>query len=234
MHQPIRRAARGVRLIVTLAAALALSGPAARAADAPDSGFLPDYSRLQPVKTGLGKDAERWLSPDLTREKYHSVMIEPVVLYPKPEPTEQVPQTTLDDITGYLTASVRDVVFRDVPQATAPGPGVVRLQVAVTAVSVGSSGMKPYEFIPAALVLSTAMRAAGQRSQDVTLSVEALLTDSVTGEPLGMVVRHGSGEQLKNAKTPLTLEQLKKRIDHWAEAASELVDQRLRAKSAAN
>ena len=145
-----------------------------------------------------------------------------------------MPQATLDDITGYLTTSVRDVVFREVPQSTEPGPGVVRLQVAVTAVTVGSSGMKPYEFIPAALVLSTAMRAAGQRSQDVKLSVEALLTDSVTGEPLGMVVRHGTGEQLKNAKTPLTLEQLKQRIDQWAEAAAELVDQRLRAKPAAN
>ena len=232
MRHTIRRAAHGARFFAAFAAALALAGPTARAADVPNSGFLPDYSRLQPVKTGLGKDAMRWLSPDLTREKYHAVLIEPVVLYPKPEATEQVPQATLDDITGYLTTSVRDVVFREVPQSTEPGPGVVRLQVAVTAVTVGSSGMKPYEFIPAALVLSTAMRAAGQRSQDVKLSVEALLTDSVTGEPLGMVVRHGSGEQLKNAKTPLTLEQLKKRIDQWAEAAAQMVDQRMRAKPA--
>lgn len=232
MRHPTHRAMHGARIIAAFATALMLAGPAARAADPPNSGFLPDYSRLQPVKTGLGKDAMRWLSPDLTREKYHAVIIEPVVLYPKPEPTDQVPQATLDDITGYLTTSVRDVVFHEVPQATEPGPGIVRLQVAVTAVSVGSAGMKPYEFIPAALVLSTAMRAAGQRSQDVALSVEALLTDSVTGEPLGMVVRHGSGEQLKNAKTPLTLEQLKKRIDQWAEAAAQMVDQRLRAKPA--
>ena len=234
MRQPTRRAAHGARSIAALAATLVLAGPAALAADPPNSGFLPDYSRLQPVKTGLGKDAVRWLSPDLTREKYHAVIIEPVVLYPKPEPTDQVPQATLDDITGYLTTSVREVVFREVPQTTEPGPGVVKLQVAVTAVSVGSTGMKPYEFIPAALVLSTAMRAAGQRSQDVALSVEALLTDSVTGEPLGMVVRHGSGEKLKNAKTPLTLEQLKQRIDQWAVAAAELVDQRLRVQPASN
>ena len=232
MRHPTRRLMHGARIIAAFATALMLAGPAARAADPPNSGFLPDYSRLQPVKTGLGKDAMRWLSPDLTREKYHAVIIEPVVLYPKPEPTDQVPQATLDDITGYLTTSVRDVVFHEVPQATEPGPGIVRLQVAVTAVSVGSTDMKPYEFIPAALVLSTAMRAAGQRSQDVALSVEALLTDSVTGEPLGMVVRHGSGEQLKNAKTPLTLEQLKKRIDQWAEAAAQMVDQRMRAKPA--
>lgn len=234
MRQATRRAASGAPFVAALAAALVLAGPAARAADPPNSGFLPDYSRLKPVKTGLDKDAERWLSPDLTREKYHAVIIEPVVLYPKPEATDQVPQATLDDITNYLTRSVRDVVFHEVPQTTEPGPGVVKLQVAVTAVSVGSSGMKPYEFIPAALVLSTAMRAAGQRSQDVTLSVEALLTDSVTGEPLGMIVRHGSGEQLKNAKTPLTLDQLKKRIDQWAVAAAEVVDQRLRAQAAAN
>lgn len=228
MLHEVRRSRSATLRIAAIAATLALSGPAAFAADPPDSGFLPDYSRLEPVKTKLGKEADRWLSPQLTREHYHAVIIEPVVFYPTPQPTEQVPQKTLDDITSYLTTSVRDVVFKDVPQANAPGPGVARLRIAVTAVSVGNSGMKPYEFIPAALVLSTAMRAAGQRSQDVALSVEALMTDSVSGEPLAMVVRHGSGEQLKNSKTPLTLEQLKSRFDQWAQAASALVDQRLR------
>ena len=82
MRHPTRRLMHGARIIAAFATALMLAGPAARAADPPNSGFLPDYSRLQPVKTGLGKDAMRWLSPDLTREKYHSVIIEPVVLYP--------------------------------------------------------------------------------------------------------------------------------------------------------
>ncbi|MFO1408063.1 MAG: DUF3313 domain-containing protein [Steroidobacteraceae bacterium] len=217
-----------------VAAALTLAGPAARAADPPNSGFLPDYSRLEPVKTKLGKEADRWLSPQLTRENYHAIIIEPVVFYPTPEPTEQVPQKTLDDITSYLTNTLRDVVFKDVPQVGAPGPGVAKLQVAVTAVAVGSTGMKPYEFIPAALVFSTAMRAAGQRSQDVAISVEALMTDSVSGDPLAMVVRHGSGDQLKNAKTALTLEQLRSRIDQWAKTASEMVGQRLSRPPGAN
>lgn len=217
-----------------LAAALAFAGPAAFGADPPESGFLPDYSRLEPVKTKLGKDADRWLSPKLTRENYRAVIIEPVVFYPTPEPTEQVPQKTLDDITSYLTSTVRDVVYKGVPQVSEPGPGVAKLQVAVTAVAVGSSGMKPYEFIPAALVFSTAMRAAGQRSQDVALSVEALMTDSVTGEPLAMVVRHGQGDQLKNAKTALTIDQLKGRIDQWTQAASALVEQRLKGPSTSN
>jgi hypothetical protein len=217
-----RRAAVGLVAVATLVVA-----SPAWSADVPNSGFLPDYSGLTPAKSAAGNKLERWLSPKLTRENYHSMIVEDVVFYPTPEATEQVPQQTLDDILAYLSHSVREVVLKEVPQVTEPGPGVARLRVAVTAVAVGSTGMKPYEFVP------TAMRAAGQRSQDVTLSVEAILTDSVSGEPLGMVVRHGPGQQLKNARTPLTLDQLKERIDHWAEAAAATVDKRLKRKSAA-
>lgn len=224
---------RRVRVGLVVVATFMVASPA-WSADVPHSGFLPDYSQLKPAKSAAGNRLERWLSPKLTRENYHAMIVDDVVFYPTPEATEQVPQQTLDDILTYLTHSVREVALREVPQVTEPGPGVARLRVAVTAVAVGSTGMKPYEFVPAALVFSTAMRAAGQRSQDVMLSVEAIITDSVTGEPLGMVVRHGPGQQLKNAKTPLTLDQLKARIDNWAEAAAATVDQRLKQKSAAD
>lgn len=225
----VRRVRAGLVAVATFMAA-----SPAWSADMPHSGFLPDYSLLKPARSAAGNKFERWLSPKLTRQNYHAMIVDDVVFYPTPEATEQVPKQTLDDILAYLTHSVREVALRDLPQVTEPAPGVARLRVAVTAVAVGSTGMKPYEFVPAALVFSTAMRAAGQRSQDVTLSVEAIATDSVTGEPLAMVVRHGPGQQLRNAKTPLTLDQLKARIDDWAEAAAATVDQRLKQKPAAD
>ena len=201
--------------------------PAATAAEPPDSDFLPDYSLLKPVKDPSGNTIERWVSPKFTRENYHAIIVDSVGFYPRPQPSSQVSQETLDRISAYLTTTLSDVVLAAVPHATEPGPGVLRVRTAITAVSTGATSLKAYELVPAAFVFSGAMRLAGKRSQDLTLSVEGLVVDSVSGEPLLMVVRQGKGEQIKNTTTPVTVDALKDRIDEWAESAGKLVAERL-------
>lgn len=227
-------------LAATFAVAV-LSSPAAMASDAhtaavdgapaatdpPESGFLPDYSLLKLVKDPSGNTTERWVSPKLSRENYHAIIVDAVGFYPKPQPSSQVSQETLDKISAYLTAVLSDVVLAAVPHTTEPGPGVLRVRTAITAVATGATSLKPYELVPAAFVFSGAMRLAGKRTQELTLSVEGLVVDSVSGEPLLMVVRQGKGEQIKNTTTPVTLEALKARIDEWAESAGKLVAERL-------
>lgn len=204
-----------------------LASPAAVATEPPDSGFLPDYSLLKPVKGPSGTRIERWISPKFSRDNYHAVLVDEVAFFPAPQPSSQVSQQTLDEIRAYLSNALSNVALASLPHATHPGPGVVRLRVAITAVATGDTALKPYELVPAAFVFSGAMRLAGQRSQDVTLSVEALASDSESGEPLAMVVRHGKGEQLKNTTTPVTLDALKPRVDQWAKSAAQLVKERL-------
>lgn len=222
-----RPCVRHATITAVFAAAVVLAAPAAIASDPPDSGFLPDYSQLKPVKGPSGQAIERWISPKFSRENYHAVIVDPVGFYPAPQPTSQVSQQTLDEIREYLSNALSNVALANVPHATEPGPGVLRLRAGITAVATGATSLKPYELLPAAFVFSGAMRAAGQRSQDVTLSIEAIVTDSVNGEPLAMAVRQGKGEQLKNATTPVTIKALKPRIDEWAAAAAKIVDERI-------
>jgi hypothetical protein len=195
---------------------------------AADSGFLPDYSKLQQVKDSNGKPLRQWISPKLSKANYQKMLIEQVAYYPEPKGSDQVSDQTLKDIQQYMDAQLRAVGLARVPQVTEPGPGVLRVKVAITAVDTSATGLKPWQIIPVALVIQGAKAATGHRPENSNLAVEAIVTDSVTGEPLGMSVREAHGVTLPNSRAQLTLETVKPRIDAWAAGVASLVDKRIK------
>ncbi len=54
------------------------------------SGFLKDYSQLKTEKDPLGFERRIWTSPKLTRANYQKVLVERVIFYPAPQPSERV------------------------------------------------------------------------------------------------------------------------------------------------
>jgi hypothetical protein len=204
--------------------ALLFAGAALMAAD---SGFLPDYSQLQQVKDLNGKPLRQWNSPKLTKANYQKILIEEVTYYPEPKGSDQVSDQTLSDIQQYMDTQLRTVGLARIPQVTEAGPGVLRVKVAITAVDTSATGLKPWQIIPVALVIQGARAATGNRAENSNLAVEAIVSDSVTGEPLGMSVRAAHGETLPNARAQLTLATVKPRIDAWAAGVASLVDKRI-------
>ncbi len=100
-----------------------------------------------------------------------------------------------------------------------PGPGVGRLRVAFSGVGAQGEGLKPYQYVPIALVATIASRAAtGGAPQRAFILVEVEGSDSVTGELLAQRVKVGTGERLKSVKSegPLTLEDVKPLLDELA------------------
>jgi hypothetical protein len=213
------------------AASLAIvlgGGPIANAAaQGKESGFLKDYSQLKTDKDPLGFERRIWLSSKLTRENYQKALIERVSFYPAPQPSEKVSMGTLNDIRDYGEAAIRKAIASVIPLADAPGPGVLRVRIAVTAVAVEGAKLKPYQLIPVALVLTAATEAAGEGRRDVKLAVESEITDSVSGEPLARSVREARGVHVKSNEQ-LTLGAAKPQIDKWAEATRESVAARLK------
>lgn len=212
--------------VATLAVIL---GGLSACATAPEkgSGFLKDYSQLKTDKDPLGFERRSWASPKLTREAYQKVLIERFTFYPAAQPSEKVSTGTLKDLLDYGEAEMRKAIASVVPLADAPGPGVLRLRVAVTAVAVEGAQLKPWQLIPIALVATAATEAAGEGRRDVKLAVESELTDSVSGEPLARVVRDAQGVRLKSNEN-LTLQAAKPQIDRWAEATRESLAARLK------
>lgn len=209
--------------VTMLAFALGGGVSAIAGAQGANSGFLSDYSELTTEKDPLGMDRRTWVSALLIGDRYQKFLIEPVIFYPEPQPSDRVPADSLKDLREYLDGVLRQVVRSVLPLADQPGPGVARVRVAVTAVAVGS-GLKPYQLIPVALV-STA--ASGQSGRDARLAVEAEITDSVTGKPLARSVRQAKGVEVKG-DAGLTLQQAKPQIDDWAEAVRQTLAARMK------
>lgn len=196
---------------------LGLSGCAGNKVDSRDySGFLGDYSRLTPQQSPSGAPVMRWIDPALDISRYHSVYIERSQFYPKPQPTARISQKTLDDITRYYDGALQREVARTMPLARSPGPGVIVVRPAITAVSSAKEGLRAYEVIPVALVVAAVGAAAGTRDEETVIATEAAFIDGGTNQVLAQVVRKGTGMTLENDSQMMTAEDFKAVLDGWA------------------
>ncbi|HEX4550182.1 DUF3313 domain-containing protein [Pseudomonas sp.] len=185
---------------------------------APDeySGFLKDYSQLKEAKSPSGAEVMRWIDPKVDVRKFTSAYIEPTQLYPKPQPTAKISQQTLNGITSYYDQALKREISKDMPLAAGPGPGVIVVRAAITAVSSKTEGLHAYEVIPVALVAAAVSTASGIRDQETTLATEAVFLDGATNQVVAQVVRKGTGKPLENDTQAMTANDVKPVIDGWA------------------
>lgn len=94
-----------------------------------DAGFLDDYSILAPNPDV--QDSQRWISADIGQ--YDRILVAPFVAYFHENVAgKPVDANELDDLLTRLRGFVIDALAQDSLMATEPGPGVLRLEVAVT------------------------------------------------------------------------------------------------------
>lgn len=198
-------------------ASLALAGCASKVVEPGEySGFLGDYSRLKEEKSPSGAVVMRWVDPKIDLKKYKSIYIEPTQFYPKPQPTVKIPQSTLSGITAYYDQALKRETGKSLPLATGPGPGVIVMRAAVTAVGSKTESLKPYEVIPIALVAAAVSTATGIRDQETTLGTEAVFLDGTNNTVVAQVVRKGTGKPLSNDSQVMKPDDVKNVIDGWA------------------
>ncbi len=185
---------------------------------APDeySGFLKDYSQLKEAKSPSGAEVMRWVDPKLDINKVTGVYIAPTQNYPKPQPTVKIPQQTLNGITAYYDQALKREVSKSLPLANGPGPGVIVVRAAITAVSSKTEGLHAYEVIPIALVAAAVSTASGIRDQETTLATEAVFLDGGNNKVVAQVVRKGTGKPLQNDSQVMKADDVKAVIDGWA------------------
>ena len=201
--------------------AMILGACATKTDVAEGSGFLRDYSNLQETKDAQGKTIRAWVSPKLTPANYDAILLDPLVFYPEPRPTEQVSAETLQQILAYSNDTLKRSLsqrFRVVDRA---GPGVLRIRAAFTGVAAQDEGLKPYQYVPIALVATMASRAASGTPQRAFIVSEVEGTDSVTGELLALRVRVATGERLAQVgeRKVVTFDTLKPVLDELAAGA---------------
>ncbi|MBC9251915.1 hypothetical protein A9179_16715 [Pseudomonas alcaligenes] len=183
------------------------------------SGFLGDYSQLQPATSASGVPVMRWVKPGLNLQDYPSILVEKPIFYPKPQPGEQVSQKALDDIAIYLQQAMKRELAGRARIVNQADQDTLVLRTAITAVDVSAEGLKPYEVIPIALVVAAASTAAGTRDRSSEIYVEMEGLDARTSQPVLKVVRKGHGLDLENQSTQLTVNDLRPALESWAKDA---------------
>jgi len=224
------------RMFAVLLCAAWISGCASKPA-VPNSGYLggPDaYSELKQAKDPRGETMLAYFSPKLTPANYNAVIIDPLQFYPTPQPTKEVSEETLRSIGKYVNDTLRQKVGAKVQLVDKPGPGVVRVSIAFTAVGAEKEGLSAYQYIPFAFIATQATRAVEGAPEQAQLLCEIKAVDSVTSERLAMQVRSGTGETLKRVAagggTQVTLDSVKPLIDGWVEAGAEGITKYVKTK----
>lgn len=180
------------------------------------SGFLQNYGVLKEEESPSGAPVMRWIKPGIDVQRYTSVYVEPSQLYPKPQPTEKISLATLQGITQYYDQTLKNHFAGVLPLATSPGPGVLVVRPAITAVSAKTKSLRPYEVIPIALVAAGISTATGIRDQDTSIATEAAFLDGDTNQVVAEVVRKGAGTQLENSSQAMQANDAKAVLDGWA------------------
>jgi hypothetical protein len=207
-------------IAMTMAGALALGAAhGALGAGTAQSGFLADYSRLEPDPDYPG--SKLWVNPQAQIGSYEAIMIDPVVVHLSPGLIENGARPNaelLNEVLAYLHDSLVREFAKQMKILDKPGDGVVRYKAAITGITAeGGIGGSPVNYLPAVFVLRTA---TGQNTAKAHIYMEASYTDSVTGAPVGEVIQAATGDKVKD-NAGITLGDLKEVLDKWAVKAAE-------------
>ncbi len=161
------------------------------------SGFLPNYNLLKPVASPEGTKIYVYKNPNALRSNYHAAIVEPVLLY-QTASDNGVAKAKIQQAQADINQGIQKIVSRRLPLTTTPGPGVLRLQVAITGARVEADGFKPWNVIPVSAALKLASMATGTDSKKPILVIEIKAVDSQTGSLLKAVLTQISGEEFRN------------------------------------
>ncbi len=180
------------------------------------SGYLGDYSGLTTKELSTGTKVLRWQHPQLKQGLYKKLMIEPVSFYPEPQVQDQVGKETLAEVSRYMSILlVRLAKQNGIELTKKPGPDVLRLRSAFTAVDIKSEGLSIRDIIPIRMIITGVTLATGKQDLNVTMLFEAELRDSRSHQVMLKAIRKGNALQLENRDEQLSLEHIKPLIDSW-------------------
>jgi hypothetical protein len=207
-----------------LVAMLLLSGCAASGMkDVKQTGFLGDYSQLQPG--GDDRAALIYVNPGVDFKMYDSLMFERVTVYLSPEAESRaIDPAILVELTDYYQNSLISAVKDGYKVVDQPGPGVMRVRVAITDMKPSNPTANTLSsIIPVGLVVAGATKAVSDDNLGTgEAATEIELLDSQSGERLAAAVdRRQGGKMAFRGKW----EDTKQAFDYWAKRFRQRLDE---------
>lgn len=177
-----------LRILCTLSLWLAVLAPATAGGY---SGFLDDYSRLEPDPDRSG--ALRYIAPGVDLKKYDRLLITPIeVLYDADSKHKNISPDELKAITDRLYTAMVSALEPAIPVVSQPGPGVLAVHLAITGVRLENKKRRLLGYTPIGFAATTLANAAGLRVTLKGAGLEAELVDAQSGEVVGQLVDRGA------------------------------------------
>jgi len=183
------------------------------------AGFLGDYSQL---KEGDKEEALLvYINPQADIKSYTSILMDPIRIYASKEHTMMnVSSEQQTKILNYANAAIREKLETDYTFVEEPGPGVMRLRIALTEAEGSRVVLDTVStVIPIGLAISGIQKlATGSCSFVGSAGVEAEVQDSLTNERLMAGVDRRIGGKITGKVDKFNQwRTVKNSIDYWAE-----------------
>jgi hypothetical protein len=179
--------------------------------------FLKDYSQL----TKGDKAQLRYVDPLADFKSYKSILMDPVKLFASTEHRmDDISSEEWQALLNYLDAAVREHLAKDYTFVQKPGPGVMRLRIALTQ---ADRSNVPLDTISTVLPIGLAISAlksgiTGKHSFVGAAGIEAELQDSQTGKRLAAAVDHRVGSKITGEFNKFDeWHTVKDSIDYWTQ-----------------
>ena len=206
---------RGIYWLTVLLAGALLAGCAASGMkDVQKTGFLSDYSQLKPG--GDDRAALYYIKPGVDLKPYNKLMFERfVVLLSDSAEYREIDPAMLKELTDYYQNAVFTAVKDGYEIVDQPGPGVLRVRVAITQLKPSNPTTNTLStIVPVGMVVAGATKAtSGDNLGTGEAGTEFEMLDSVTGERLAAAVdKRQGGKGVFRGKW----EDTKEAFDTWA------------------
>ena len=167
-----------------------------------ETGFLKDYSKLQPGREG-GVD-QIYLMQGVDFKRYTKIMMEPVTFYLKEDAKNKgINAEDMKDLSDAFHRAIAKELEGAYPLVSQPGPDVMRIRVAITGLDQSrplQSGLST--ITPAGLVVSAVGKAATGEWMGVGgASMETEVLDSQSNTVIGSAVDRRPGSKIDGFTT---------------------------------
>ncbi|WP_392422263.1 DUF3313 domain-containing protein [Edwardsiella piscicida] len=178
--------------------------------------YFTPYENVTRGTTASGQPVLYWRAPGVDMKQFNSLIYQPVIYAPRPKPTAQISQSTLDQILAYANDRVKAALASHYPLVDKPTGKTLIFRGAITAIDTEKKGLQFYEVLPVTLLIAGTQAATGHRTLDSAIYLQAEFIDAATNKPVLKVVRKIAGNPLRNDQTPLTLQDMQPALNALA------------------
>jgi hypothetical protein len=208
---------------VSLALALGIVPAFAQTQQPVNSGFLSDYSKLQPAQDREG--VRLWVNRSAEYGKYTKIMFRPVEVVVTPGPDYKgVQPDALKRMTDQFAAAFRNAVSPAYQVVNEPGPDVLQVRLAITGVQPVAPALNPTDLLPIKAVFNIGRAAAGKSPQVAEMSAEMEVLDG-NGTPVAAAVATRKGNSTLPQGESVSWKHLEAISAYWAGSFRERLDE---------